>query len=134
MAKHSRDLLVGTFVLVFGAAFVWSVLWISAGGPPQSYDHYATYMTESVSGLYVDAPLNFQGVDVGKVERIDIDPIDPQRVRLLLQVKQGTPVNQGTVAMMEYQGLTGIANVNLIGAAKELPPIRRKAGDRKSVV
>jgi phospholipid/cholesterol/gamma-HCH transport system substrate-binding protein len=49
-------MLVGAFVLVLGAAFIWGILWISAGGTPQSFDRYVVYMTDSVSGLNVDAP------------------------------------------------------------------------------
>ena len=82
MLSKSNYALVGAFVLVLGAAFIWAVLWISAGGPPQSFDRYLIYMTESVSGLNVDSPLRFRGVDVGKVEKIEIDLENPQRIRL----------------------------------------------------
>lgn len=123
MAKGSRDVTVGLFVLIFGAAFIWGILWISAGGPPQANDHYITYLTESVSGLYVDAPVNYQGVDVGKVESIRIAPNNPRQVELVLQIRAGTPVTESTVAVLEFQGLTGIANVNLIPGLPDAAPI-----------
>jgi phospholipid/cholesterol/gamma-HCH transport system substrate-binding protein len=127
-------MLVGAFVLVLGAAFVWGILWISAGGKPQNFDRYVVYMTESVSGLNVDAPLNYRGVDVGKVEDIGIDPGNPERIRLLLQVRQGTPISEATVATLEYQGLTGIANVNLSGGKADAAPLELAPGEEYPVI
>jgi len=130
MTSKSTYMLVGAFVLILGAAFIWGILWISAGGTPQRIDRYVVYMPDSVSGLNVDAPLKYRGVDVGKVEEIDIDPNNPERIRLLLQVRQGTPISESTVATLEYQGLTGIANVNLSGGkVNEAPPAQPPGED-----
>jgi len=134
MISKSSYALVGVFVLVLSAVFVWGVLWISSGGPPQNYDRYLVYMTDSVSGLNVDAPLKFRGVDVGKVERITIDANNPERIRLQLQVRQGTPINVDTVATLEYQGMTGIASVNLSGGRIDSPPLGRTEGEDYPVI
>jgi phospholipid/cholesterol/gamma-HCH transport system substrate-binding protein len=133
-SSKTSYILVGAFALVLGAAFIWGVLWISAGGTPQSIDRYVVYMTDSVSGLNVDAPLKYRGVDVGKVEQISIDGNNPERVRLLLQVRQGTPVNSDTVATLEYQGLTGIANVNLSGGNATSLPLKKLPGEDYPVI
>ena len=134
MTSKSGYMLVGAFVLVLAAAFIWGILWISAGGTPQSLDRYVVYMTDSVSGLNVDAPLRYRGVDVGKVEQISIDPKDPQLIRLLLQVRQGTPVSEDTVATLEYQGLTGIASVNLSGGKSGSPPPQALPGEDYPII
>ena len=134
MTSKSAYMLVGAFVLVLGAAFIWGILWISAGGAPQSFDRYVVYMTDSVSGLNVDAPLSYRGVDVGKVEQISIDPRNPERIRLLLQVRRGTPISEQTVASLEYQGLTGIANVNLSGGKAGAPPLKILPGEEYPVI
>lgn len=125
MITKSSYALVGAFVLILGGIFVWGVLWISSGGPPQEYDRYLVYMTDSVSGLNVDAPVKFRGVDVGKVQEISIDPTDPERIRLLLQVRQGTPITVDSVASLEYQGLTGIASINLSGGWRDSSPLTK---------
>lgn len=134
MTGKSSYMLVGAFVLVLGAAFIWGILWISAGGTPQSVDRYLVYMSDSVSGLYVDAPLKYRGVDVGKVEEIAIDSKNPERVRLLLQVRRGTPISEHTLASLEYQGLTGIANVNLSGGTADSPPLKKIPGEDYPVI
>lgn len=134
MTSKSSYMLVGVFVLVLGAAFVWGILWISAGGTPQSMDRYLVYMTDSVSGLNVDASVKYRGVDIGKVEQLDIDSKNPEHVRLLLQVRQGAPITEDTVATLEYQGLTGIANVNLSGGRAESRPLARTPGEEYPVI
>jgi phospholipid/cholesterol/gamma-HCH transport system substrate-binding protein len=134
MTSKSTYMLVGAFVLVLGAAFIWGVLWISAGGTPQSIDRYLVYMEDSVSGLNVDAPLRYRGVDVGKVEKISIDERNPERIRLVLQVRQGTPVSADTVATLEYQGLTGIASVNLSGGTAASPSLGPTPGEEFPVI
>jgi phospholipid/cholesterol/gamma-HCH transport system substrate-binding protein len=134
MTSKSGYMMVGAFVLILSTAFVWGILWISAGGAPQNFDRYVVYMTGSVSGLNVDAPLKYRGVDVGKVEQIGIDPKNPERIRLLLQVRQGTPVKEDTVASLEYQGLTGIANVNLSGGKADSADLKRWPGEDYPVI
>ncbi len=115
MISKSSYAVTGVFVLVLGVIFIWGVLWISSGGRPLDFDRYLVYMTDSVSGLNVDAPVKYRGVDVGKVEQITIDMDNLERIRLLIQVRQGTPVTVDTVANLDYQILTGIASINLSG-------------------
>lgn len=134
MITKSSYALVGAFVLVLSAVFIWGVLWISSGGPPKDYQRYLVYMTDSVSGLNVDAPLKFRGLDVGKVEQISLDSENPERIRLLLLVQQGTPVKEDTVASLEYQGLTGIASVNLTGGRADSPALKRQEGEEYPVI
>jgi len=134
MGGKSAYTLVGAFVLILSAVFIWGILWISAGGAPQNFERYVVFMGESVSGLNVDAPVKYRGVDVGKVEQIGIDYADPERVRLLLQVRQGTPIKEDTVASLEYQGLTGIANVNLSGGKADSADLKRWPGQEYPVI
>jgi phospholipid/cholesterol/gamma-HCH transport system substrate-binding protein len=80
---------------------------------------YATYQirtTDSVSGLMVDAPVEFHGVDVGKVARVEL--IDPRSVNVLLHIRKDAPVTRATVATVTSRGLaskgfTGYVYVSL---------------------
>ncbi|MEX1265852.1 MAG: MlaD family protein, partial [Woeseia sp.] len=125
---------VGAFVLILGAAFTWGVLWISAGGAPQRFDRYLIYMTESVSGLNVDSALKYRGLDVGKVEQMAIDLETPERIRIVLQIREDIPVTEDTRATIEYQGLTGLANINLSGGTATSEPLERQPGEEYPVI
>ena len=120
--------LVGAFVLVLGAALMGVVLWLASGGAFQKkYDLYLAIETEPVAGLNLNAPVKYNGVDVGKVRTIQLDPANPEHVRLVFAIERGTPINQDTLAVLKTQGLTGIAYVELEGGGRNSAPLRASA-------
>ena len=123
--------LVGAFVLALGAALVAGALWLAAGGAWQKkYDTYLAVEDESVAGLNLDAPVKYNGVDVGKVQAIHLDRINPQRVNLLFSIERGTPIKEDTIAVLKTQGLTGIAYVELNGGTVGIAPSADSTGCR----
>ena len=127
--------LVGAFVLVLGAALIAGVLWLASGGALQKkYDLYLAIENESVAGLNLNAPVKYNGVDVGKVRSIQLDPANPERVRLVFAIERGTPIKVDTVAVLKTQGLTGIAYVELRGGAHDAAPLHASATDELPVI
>lgn len=115
---------IGAFVLVLGAALIAGALWLAAGGTWQKkYDLYLAVEEESVAGLNLNAPVKYNGVDVGKVQTISLDATHPQRVNLLFAIEHGTVIREDTVAMLKTQGLTGIAYVELSGGTARSPAL-----------
>jgi phospholipid/cholesterol/gamma-HCH transport system substrate-binding protein len=126
---------VGAFVLVLATALIAAVLWLaSGGGTRQQVDLYLAVMEESVSGLNVNAPVKYNGVDVGMVRDIQLDPSAPQRVRLVFAIRRGTPIKEDTEAVLKTQGLTGIAYVELSGGTPGSPPLRATAATELPVI
>ena len=116
--------IVGLFVLLLSAALIGGILWLSAGNQyRKTYDVYLTYMRESVAGLNLNAPVKYRGVNVGSVRKIELDPANPEQVRLELDIERATPVKTDTVAVLKVQGLTGIAYVELAGGSAAAPPL-----------
>ncbi len=127
--------LVGLFVLVLGTLLVAIVLWLAAGGAfRQKFDLYLAVMDESVAGLNLNAPVKYNGVDVGQVRDLRLEPTNPQRVNLLFAIERGTPVKEDTVAVLKTQGLTGIAYVELSGGSRESPPLRAIAPETYPII
>jgi phospholipid/cholesterol/gamma-HCH transport system substrate-binding protein len=112
--------LVGAFVLLLGAALIGVILWLASGGALQKkYNFYQAIEQESVAGLNLNAPVKYNGVDVGKVRHIQLDPANPEYVQLIFAIERGTPIKVDTVAVLKTQGLTGIAYVELGGGDKD---------------
>ncbi len=127
--------LVGAFVLLLGALLIGGVLWLSSDKSyGRTYDTYLVYMSESVSGLSLDAPVRYRGVQVGGVRRIALAPGNPEQVQLTLDIEHGTPVKQDTVAVLRVQGLTGIAHVELSGGSRAAPPLEPAPGEKYPVI
>ena len=110
--------------MLLGITIIFAVLWLASGGNLQKkYDLYQAIVAESVAGLNLNAPVKYNGVDVGKVQDIQLDPENPERVQLLFAIERGTPIKVDTVAVLKTQGLTGIAYVELDGGAKNAAPL-----------
>ena len=90
-------------------AFALALLLIALGGlawAAVSAGRHATYQIRTqdpVSGLIADAPVEFHGVEVGKVTRVEL--IDPHSVSILLSLRKEAPVTMATVATITARGL-----------------------------
>jgi phospholipid/cholesterol/gamma-HCH transport system substrate-binding protein len=126
--------LVGSFIVVLGATLLAVVVWLSKGDYRGVYERYYSYMTESVSGLSVDATVKYRGVEVGRVREIVLNPENMEQVRLTLDIVRGTPIKEDTLAVLDTQGLTGLATVNLTGGGRDSPLLTAKPGEEYPVI
>lgn len=126
--------LVGAFVLILGGAAIALLLWLAGGGPKPAYDHYLIYTTDSVAGLNTGAPVLYHGVRVGRVGAIELEPNDPQKVRILLDIKKGTPIRADVQATLKSQGITGGSYIGLSGGSPKAPPLTANAGQPYPVI
>lgn len=135
MEEKVNFTIVGIFVLVLSAGFIGGVLWFSSGKSHlKIYDVYQTYMSESVSGLNLNAPVRYHGVEVGRVQKIALAPGNTEQVQLTLDIERGTPVKVDTVAILQTQGLTGLAFLDLAGGSRDSPPLKKLAGEEYPVI
>lgn len=133
MDTRANYIIVGLFVIGLGTAFVLALLWFSAG-QQKDYNTYLVYMNESVSGLNQQAAVRFNGVNVGYVSEIQLNPADPQQVELLLNIAEGTPINQSTRATLMTQGITGITYIGLKAESIEAAPLKRIPGNPYPII
>ena len=126
--------LVGIFVISLVAALVFGIIWLSSGFSLAQYNTYAIYMNESVSGLNVDAQVEYNGVSVGSVKKIVLSKHDPQLVRILIAVKNHTPITEGTVATLTTRGLTGLAFIALKDKSTNMHPLLAKHNQKYPVI
>lgn len=133
METKVNHIIVGLFVVLLSTALVAGILWLSGSAEyRKKYDIYLAYMNESVSGLNLNAPVKYRGVEVGRVKRISLD--QGERVRLELEIERGTPIKENTIAVLRVQGLTGIAQVELAGNKKDAPALKARPGEKYPVI
>lgn len=134
MEPKVNYVVVGAFVVLLGAAVLAGVLWLGKADLRDTYDRYYAFMRESVMGLNVNSPVKYRGVDVGRVKDIALNPENPEEVRLILDIAHGTPIKTDTIAVLETQGLTGLATINLKGGSRDAPPLEPTAGQEYPVI
>ncbi|VVC75848.1 hypothetical protein AQUSIP_11450 [Aquicella siphonis] len=126
--------LVGAFVIFLVSAVVFSVIWLSSGLSAIQYSNYLIYSQESVSGLSIDAPVEYNGVNVGAVKAISIDKSNPHLVKVLLSINTSTPITRGTVATLTTKGITGVVFIALKDSGNDLTPLVTVSGQDYPVI
>jgi len=135
MEEKVNFAVVGAFVLVLSAALIVNLLCLNSGKSYRKvYDVYLTYMKDSVSGLNLNAPVRYRGVEVGRVRKISLAPGNVEQVQLTLDIEHGTSVKVDTVAVLQTQGLTGLAFVELTGGNRDSPELKAQSDETYPVI
>ena len=134
MQTNVNYTIVGAFVIILVAAITMSVIWLSSGFSFEQYSTYAIYMDESISGLSINATVEYNGVSVGSVKDIQLTKKNPRLVVLLVSISDEAPVTRGTVASISTRGLTGLVYIALKDNGNDLRPIVRSPGQEYPVI
>lgn len=134
METRANHLLIGTFVLLMIAGAFGFIMWLAKVQVDVVYDRYYVYFDGSVSGLSTAGEVRYNGILVGSVTEIVIDPDDPRRARVTIELDTKTPVREDTVASLELRGITGVSYVNLSTASPDSPPLKAKPGQTLPVI
>jgi phospholipid/cholesterol/gamma-HCH transport system substrate-binding protein len=123
MENKSHALAAGIFVLVVAAMLAGLAVWLTRDDA--NYEQYELSTKDGISGLQPQAAVRYKGVSVGKVTRIGFDPQVQGNVLIRIAVNEQAPISPTTFAVLGYQGVTGLAHVQLDDADQpypELPP------------
>ncbi|HUB15075.1 MAG TPA: MlaD family protein [Acetobacteraceae bacterium] len=130
MEARANYVAVGAFVLLVLAGIVLATLWLARVEFKTAFKFYQTHVSGSVSGLDTGAPVRLNGIDVGRVTRIDLDPVDPELVTLVMEVRGSIKLHADAVASLETQGLTGVSYVEISGGTLASPPLTAAHGEK----
>jgi phospholipid/cholesterol/gamma-HCH transport system substrate-binding protein len=134
METRASYVLVGAFVLLMLAAAGLFVVWLGRYQAEEAYAYYDIYFAESVTGLQKGGAVRYQGVEVGRVEDIRIDPTDIQRVKVRVRVDRGTPIRKDATATLELQGITGLVFVQIKGGSNQAAMLPERAEEPIPVI
>lgn len=129
MESKTNFALVGLSVLILLSGLIGVIIWLSDGFNKETYLPYWVYMDEPVSGLTLGSPVKFNGVKIGVVAGIDLNLKNPQQVKILLNIVEGTPITISTQASLMTQGITGSTYLGLSATSPSLTPITTKKGE-----
>ena len=96
METRARYASIGLFMLaVIGASFAF-VYWLENKGGFGEREAYRVQFESSVSGLLIGSAVLFNGIRVGEVTGISLNPEEPQQVIATISVLKDTPIREDT--------------------------------------
>jgi len=111
MENRSHALIAGFFTIALVALTSIVAIWL--GHDKIQRVPYEIITTSSVSGLNLQAAVRYKGIKVGNVTDINFNPKEPGQIMLRVEVIPTTPVTTSTFATLAFQGVTGIAFIQL---------------------
>jgi len=124
MFKGNNNLIVGLFVSIAILAFVGFILWLTGRSGTEEMERYSVLFEKDVSGLAVGGPVKYMGVNIGSVIQMEIVRRKGIQIRVDIEILKSTPVDSGTYASLAFQGITGVAVVNLDSDEGKHGPIK----------
>jgi phospholipid/cholesterol/gamma-HCH transport system substrate-binding protein len=111
METRAHALSAALFMIVLLFLTALSVLWFSLGHSRRiPYDLIAP---PSVTGLRIRAPVRYRGFGVGTVQSVQFDPNRPGQIVIRILIDRATPITHSTFGSLQFQGITGVAFIQL---------------------
>jgi phospholipid/cholesterol/gamma-HCH transport system substrate-binding protein len=129
METHARYTVVGLFAVIATVAAFLFVYWLHSTGGVGQQTLYRIRFESPVIGLRPGIAVFFNGLRVGEVRQVQLDPSDPKRVSGVIAVDPATPVRNDTHVGIDTQGLMGSPIVSLTGGSSPDSPAPGAGGD-----
>ncbi|MGH6679692.1 MAG: MlaD family protein [Bradyrhizobium sp.] len=117
---RTANLVIGTTALVVTIAAFVGLLSYQKIHIAQQRSPLHIVFGGSARGLRKGRTVNFDGIPAGKIRSIKLE--SPRRIVALVMLDPGTPIRKDTIVGIDFQGLTGVAEVSLVGGAASAPP------------
>jgi len=121
METKANYVIIGAFTFAVAVAAVLFGLFAARFATDRAWDHYEILFNESVIGLSDGSSVLYNGVRVGRVTEIDLNPDDIRQVLVTVEIDADVPIYTDTVATIRLTGLTGTAAIQLSGGTPDAP-------------
>lgn len=110
---RAQKIRLGTFMVSGTVLFAGGIVALTGLKMWQDRDIYTVHFQDNVSGLEPSSPVKYQGLRVGRVDRMRIAPDDPGAIEVTLSLVPGTTLHTGAKAVLDTSGLTGLKTINI---------------------
>lgn len=121
METRANYVLIGAFTLLTAIGLLMFGLWAAKFSSERSWQQYKIVFDEAVTGLSVGSPVQFNGILVGSIQQLSLDPNDPRRVIAIIRADARAPVKTDTRARMAITSVTGPSVIQLTGGTPGAP-------------
>ena len=125
METKANYILLGGAAIIGAALIMLFAMWLARAQWGSEYAFYDVVFEGPVRGLANGGEVRFNGIKVGEVERLSIDPENANRVFARVRVNATTPVKADSVGQLEQIGLTGVTLIQISAGSQSLPILRQ---------
>lgn len=111
MENRAHALAAGIFTILLGIAAAIAIWWL--GQSDESTTSYVLETRRNVTGLNAQAQVRYRGIRAGKVQAIEPDEKDPRVILVRIAIDSRYKLTRGSTAQLGYQGVTGLAYVQI---------------------
>ncbi|WP_313711074.1 MlaD family protein [Pseudomonas sp.] len=134
METRAHHVLIGLVTVLVVAGAMLFGLWLTKSSVDDAFKDYEVIFNEAVSGLSRGSPVQYNGIKVGDVTSLRLDPKDPRRVLARVRLSGDTPVKEDTQAKLTLAGVTGNSFIQLSGGTPHSPELKGKDGKLPVIV
>jgi phospholipid/cholesterol/gamma-HCH transport system substrate-binding protein len=134
METRAHYAAVGAFVLATVLLAFIAVLWLARGSLNTQFAYYDIYFGGPVSGLNNGAPVEYNGLRVGRVLSVQIDPSNVERIQVNVEIQANIAIKTDAEASVETNILSGVSFIQIVGGTQEAPLLQPKPGERYAVI
>ena len=125
METRASYIAVGAFFLLLLLGGIVFALWASKYSSSIVMVNHYLRVDGSVAGLTVGSGVLFGGIPIGKVTRIEIDPVDPTLTRIEMTVRADAPIRTDSVGVLASKSLIGGAIIEISRGSSSSPRLRK---------
>ena len=122
MENKANYAIVGAMAIAVLIGLFGFVYWFAGPSSNTQTREYEVIFTGTVSGLSPSTEVQFNGIKIGQVRAVSLDPADINRVIARIEIDAAIPIKADTRALMGFQGLTGVGSLQLSGGTPDAGP------------
>ncbi|MDX2276377.1 MAG: MlaD family protein [Hyphomonadaceae bacterium] len=113
METKANYILLGAATIAGALLIMLFAMWLAGGEYRQGFQEYDIVFDDPVRGLAEGGEVRFNGIKVGEVQTLRIDPDNTNRVIARVRISSDVPVRADSTAQLEPVGLTGVTLIQL---------------------
>src|SRR5580700_4793867 len=134
METRAHYVAVGAFVLALVFLGFTAVLWLAGTQFSVSYAKYDIFFKGAVTGLTKGAAVDYNGIPVGQVSDIEIDPNNVEQIRVTVEIKTDVVIKEDAAANVETNILSGVSYILVTRGTQEAKTLVAHDSQRYPVI
>jgi phospholipid/cholesterol/gamma-HCH transport system substrate-binding protein len=134
METRAHYVAVGAFVLALVFLGFTAVLWLAGTQFSVSYAKYDIFFKGAVTGLTKGAAVDYNGIPVGQVSDIEIDPDNVEQIRVTVEIKTDVVIKEDAAANVETNILSGVSYILITRGTQEAKALVAHDNQRYPVI